>query len=130
MNIAVMTDNPGMSGMISETFSVAAYLQIIDNESGKIITSYIRDKLTDSDLANKIVENDCEAVICGPIEQDAFVIIADEGCVTRYDGRGLRAGVALNRMNEYALTMITDFIGGEGCGSGTGECNHEHENEE
>lgn len=65
-------------------------------------------------LADRIVVEDCEAVISGPIEETPFVRIADEGCATRYDGSGLPALLAVDKMNNYALPLLTDFIVGTG----------------
>lgn len=129
MYIAAMTDGPGLAAPVSRTFAGAAYLLILDADKGQVVTTYPRGAMDDEALARKIVLHDCEAVLCGPIEQVPFVIIADEGCVTRYEAGGLRAGEALARMAAYKLPMITDFIGGTGCGSGKEEnCDHRHEN--
>ena len=49
----------------------------------------------------------------GQLEQAPFVIVADEGCCTRYDGSRLPALLAVDKMNDYALPLITDFIGGK-----------------
>lgn len=118
MKIAAMTESPELGGIVAQDFSSAKYLLILETEPCGIDTAYSREGLSDCDLARKIVAHDCEAVLCGPIEEDPFVILADEGCVTRYQASGLTAGTALREMEAYRLKMIPDFIGGTGCGSG------------
>ncbi len=131
MYIAAMTEGPGADGIVAPVFADAGYLLILDGETGEVTASYARGGMDDCDLAGKIVEHDCEAVLCGPIEEDPFIIIADEGCVTRYQAGGLTAREALRRMNAYQLEMIPDFIGGTGCGSGQeSNCCHSHGDED
>lgn len=129
MFIAAMTDSPGLEGMISQTFAQAKYLLIIEAEGASVCATYARSSVGgDRDLARRIVEHDCEAVLCGPLEEEPFEIIADEGCVTRYLACGLSAAEALKEMEAYRLDMIPDFIGGTGCHSGEeARCCGEHE---
>ena len=63
-----------------------------------------------------------------PSSESPFIILADQGCVTRYLAAGLRAQEAIAKMEAYELDMIPDFIGGTGCHSGEG-C-HEHPHDE
>ena len=126
MLIAAMTDAPGLSGMISKTFAEARYLLILDAGKGNTTTIYPRGEMDDCALARKIVQHDCEAVLCGPIEAAPFAVVADEGCVTRYMAAGRRAGQALADMLAYRLDMIVDCIGGTGCHSGEGDCRGAH----
>ena len=131
MYIAAMTEGPGADGIVAPVFADAGYLLILEGETGEVTASYTRGEMDDCDLARKIVEHDCEAVLCGPIEEAPFIVIADEGCVTRYQASGLTAREALRRMNAYQLEMIPDFIGGTGCGSGREEnCCHGHGEED
>lgn len=123
MKIAAMTEAPGLEGVIAQDFSSAKYLLILETDPCGIDIVYPREGLSDCGLAEKIVAHDCEAVLCGPVEEAPFVILADEGCVTRYLACGLTAGAALREMEAYRLAMIPDFIGGTGCGSGQeGNC--------
>ncbi len=126
MYFAAMTDEPGLSGTISETFAAARYLLILDTDKGTVVTTYPRGGADDCALARRIVQHDCEAVLCGPIEEAPFTIIADEGCVTRYLAAGQRTGAALADALGYRLNMIPDFIGGTGCHSGEGNCEEHH----
>ena len=120
MRTAVITDKDNLEGVIPELFSEGEYLIIYDDEvgEGEIIKTFKRSEATeDGDMffAKKIVESDCEVVICGQIEEGPFVIIADQGQVTRYNGSGKKAGDAIKMMENYELEFITDFIGGMGC---------------
>lgn len=119
MFIAAMTDTAAMDGVISRDFASARCLVIVRHETRQIVQCYFRQELPeDRLLAEKLVEADCEAVLCGPIEKEPFAIIADEGCVTRYQASGLTVNQALERMDRYELEMIVDHIGGTGCHSG------------
>ena len=79
-------------------------------------------------FARKVVEHDCEAVICGPMEKEAFEIVAGAG-VTRYLGSGHTVQHAYSYMNRYKLELIRDYIGGPGpfghSHSGACECGEE-----
>lgn len=126
MYIGIMTDGPDMNGIIPAFFADADYLLIVDADTGAVHAKYARTGMTDSDFSRKLIVHDCEAVLCGPIETEPFLIIADEGCITRYNGVGLSADDALKAMMVDRLPLIVDFIGGSGCNSGHGECRHEH----
>ena len=82
----------------SPRISAAKRLQIYDvpDEGGEstLVCDVARDCLDDEALALRIVEEDCEAVLCGSIEESPFIILADQGCVTRYLAAGLRAPTA------------------------------------
>ena len=123
---------PAQEPVVAEDFSAAKRLQIYDvpDEGGEstLVCDVARDCLDDEALALRIVEEDCEAVLCGSIEESPFIILADQGCVTRYLAAGLRAQEAIAKMEAYELDMIPDFIGGTGCHSGEG-C-HEHPHDE
>lgn len=126
MNIGIMTDKPDMEGFIPDMFSEAKYLIIKDADKEEIIAKYSRAELEDIGFARKLIEHDCEAVICGPIEKEPFEIIAVEGCVTRYYGVGLSAKDALKAMMEDKLPLIVDCINGTGCSSSHTACDKKH----
>lgn len=94
MKVAVML---AQEPVVAEDFSAAKRLQIYDvpDEGGEstLVCDVARDCLDDEALALRIVEEDCEAVLCGSIEESPFIILADQGCVTRY----LAAGCARRR---------------------------------
>lgn len=128
LKIALITDGRDFDSLVSHSFSAGKYVLIVDAESGKLLRSIDRGANTDAQLSKIIVAEDCEAVISGPIEEAPFVILADEGCCTRYNGAGEPALLAVDKMNDYALPLLTDFIGGTGCHPGdASNCQHRHD---
>lgn len=112
-------------GVIAKEFSDAAYVVLIDADAYTVISEFPREDRSEVDLARWVLEEDCEAIITGPLKQEPFEIIAEEGMITRYNGVGLEAMDSVRKMNAYMLELIPDFIGGTGCGSG-GDC-HDHD---
>ena len=127
LKVALITDDAGLDSRISSSFAAGNDLLIVDAESGALLEVIPRGTQSDIQLAQRIVQADCEALISGPIAQAPFVIVADEGCCTRYDGSRLPALLAVDKMNDYALPLITDFIGGTGCHPGEeSRCGQHH----
>lgn len=127
LKIAVTTDGPMLDSTVCPTYAELTYLLIVDAESGKLLRCIERADRSETDMAREIVAEDCEAVITGPIEEAPFVIIADEGCCTRYDGAKLPVLLAVDKMNGYVLPLLTDYIGGTGCHPGDeSNCQHHH----
>ena len=67
------------------TFKESPFLMIIDADKNEIFHIYGKQDPDNLVFAKKVVEHDCEAVICGPIEKEPFEILAGAG-VTRYLG--------------------------------------------
>ena len=130
MKLAAMTTGDSLISIVADTFADAGYLLLLelDETTGehRLLETVPRRGASDTDLARRIVEADCEAVFCGPIEEAPFTIIADEGCVTRYLAALLSVEEAVREMQAYRLEMITDYIGGTGCHSGEGCEHHDH----
>ena len=112
-------------GVVAAMFAEANHAVLIDAENGRILGEISRGGASDGEFARLIVSDDLEAVITGPMNREPFEIIAEEYCITRYDGSGLKSSEAIRLMNEYRLRIIPDYIGGTGCHSG-GEC-HGHD---
>lgn len=111
-------------GVIAELFDETGYVVLIDAENYSVLSEFERGEMSQVELARWVLEEDCEAIITGPLEEAPFEIIAEEGMITRYDGVGLEAMESVRLMNGYRLKLIPDYIGGTGCHSGE-EC-HEH----
>lgn len=140
MKIAVASDTPDYSGVVPPLFSGATHLLLVDMESGDILDIVSRSSLhgskeaQDVSLARQILRWNCEGVLCGPIERAAFLIIADEGQVTRYNAAGMGVYEALSKAAGRELELIRDHIEGAGCrgehkegaGESNCECGHEH----
>ena len=127
MKIAIASDQPGLDGRVPELFAGSPWLLIVNADRGELLHSLSGDG---SEMAREIVRWDCEGVLCGPLEREPFVIIADEGGVTRYRAAGLTVREALARLESRSLELIRDYIGGDGCGghsrSGGSECSGRH----
>ncbi len=61
-----------------------------------------------------MVEHDCEAVISGELESVVFDFIADS-CITRYNGAGYPADIALDLMEKRELKLIRNPKGSDEC---------------
>lgn len=128
IKIAIAMDDKGALGRVADTFSQAGQLLLVESALGTVREVFTRNGYSDEELARKILEWNCECVLCGPIEREPFLIIADEGCVTRYNAAGLGFDNALKAFRGDALELIRDHIDGQGCQStddAPREC-HEH----
>ena len=117
MSIAIAANDMDGEATVPALFADAAFLIIVDEESGEVREWVKRGPGGDTELARAVLDWDCESVVCGPIEREPFDILAIEGCVTRYNGAGLSIQEALERYVDYGLGYITDCIGGSGCES-------------
>jgi len=101
--------------MIPDELIQARYLLIVDVDKMVIVnTIQSQDDKRDVFFAEQTVKWDCEAIICGEIEMEAFGIISGN-CVSRFLGSGYTAIEAVDLMERYKLPIIRDFVGGEGC---------------
>lgn len=112
MNIAVASTRPGPEGRVPDTFSQTPWLLIFNVDTGELLHKEARGEEGDLGLAQAVVKWDCEGVICGPIERDPFLILA-EGCVTRYNAAGMNVESSLQAMEARTLDFIRDHIGGD-----------------
>lgn len=130
MKIAVTSDTEEIDGLVPSTFKDSLFLMIIDADQNQIFKVYGKQDPENLVFAKKVVEHDCEAVICGPIEKAAFEIMAGAG-VTRYLGSGHTVQHAYDYMVKYRLDLIRDYAGGPGAvghsHSGACECGEEEE---
>lgn len=116
MNIAITSDQNHLGGSVPELFEGSPWLLIADADSGALLKA-LEWEGEDAAMrfARAVLDWDCECILCGEIERAPFVVIADEGCVTRYKASGLAARKALRKMLRNELDFITDYIGGTGC---------------
>ena len=113
-------------GVIASRFQDTGYICVIDAENYQLLKEFPRGGMSDEELARWVLEEDCEAIITGLMEQVPFEIVPEEGMITRYNGAGRTALEAIEQMNSYRLKIIPDFEGGTGCHSGEGCHEHEH----
>lgn len=119
LKIAVATADATVYGAIPVLYQDATHLLIMDADTDEVLEIVDGSGKAPAErgiwLANKVVELDCEALLCGGLERGPFAILAEENSVTRYDAADLNVLDAVNWMNNNALDLITDFIGGTGC---------------
>ena len=87
MFIAVTSTTEELDGIVPKTFEESPFLMIIDADKNQIIKIYGKQDEKNMVFAQKVVDHDCEAVICGPIEKEPFELMAGK-MVSRYDGSG------------------------------------------
>ena len=130
MKIAICCETDNADGLVAADFKKAAWLLLVDTEKENIYD--VVKKQDDENLlfAAKIIDENCEAVICGPIEKAPFEIMANEG-VSRFDGSGRKAQRAYIRFRRNQLPLIRDYIGGPGPAGHSHDFScHEHEEDE
>jgi len=116
LKIAIAAKGPEMTDMVADLFENCTHMLICDGDTGNCLEVIERKDKTDAQLAQILADLWVEAVICGPLKQDAFdIIAADEYSITRYNGVGLPAEIALKASLDYKLDVIRDPIDGIGC---------------
>ena len=123
MFIAVTSTTEELDGIVPKTFEESPFLMIIDADKNQVIKIYGKQDEDNMVFARKVLEHDCEALICGKLEKEPFELLAGAG-VTRYDGGGHTVQTAYTYMHRYKLPWIADYIGGPGAfgHSHTGAC--------
>ncbi len=129
MKVAVATDSSNVNALIPGELADAGYLFIVDVEKFEVLKVISSDQKINRDkyFAQQTVQEDCEAIICGEIEKEAFEILA-KACVSRFLGTGITAGESIKLMMGYQLPLLRDYKGGPGCpGERSGDECHEHD---
>ena len=110
MNIAVAADGMSLESQVSDRFALCSYLLIV-NMNDLTVKVINKDELSgtsiEENLARKVLEYNCEAVITGNINQAAFNILAD-AYVTRYFGAGHSVKDALEISEKRLLKLIKE----------------------
>jgi predicted Fe-Mo cluster-binding NifX family protein len=123
MKIGITVDDSGLEGTVSQKFADCKFLMIVTIEDHLVgESSTIRDAKTienklgnpEFNLAQELIDHDCEAVITGELNPVEFDLIAD-ACITRYHGAGYSACIALDQMEKRELCMIRNLEGTNGC---------------
>lgn len=113
MNIAVAAEGNSLDSQVSEKFEKCICLLIV-NMNDLSITVINNEDSSGENLANEILNYDCEGLITGNIEVKAFDILAD-ACVTRFFGVGYSVEKALKLMENRLLKLIRNADGTGGC---------------
>jgi len=119
LKIAAAVSGVTVDCIIPPLFEDATHLLILDADTNALLevmdgggrNSFARSIY----FAEKTVEYDCEAILCGELEAEPFAVLAEENCVTRYLAAANSVLDGIRQMNDYALPLIADFIGGTGC---------------
>lgn len=101
----------------------------MDDLSFEAFENKEQEKGSGMEMARTIKEYDCEAIITGSIQEQAFEFLAGEQ-ITRYKGAGIAAKEALEMMEKLQLELISDYAGnvgkahehGHSCGGGSCGC--------
>lgn len=120
MRIAITAADDNMNSPVFQEFATAPFLLIADDET--MSCTPVRHEVSPGspvNLAKAILEFDCEVVITGRLEEDTFLILADNH-VTRYAAAGMTAAQAVAAMERRELQFIRNP-------EGTDECQTEHE---
>jgi predicted Fe-Mo cluster-binding NifX family protein len=118
MNIAIAVDGDSLESPVAEQFELCRNLLIVNVDTMDVTTLPNADKSLDlagQNLAESVLQYNCEAVITGLIRPTAFELIAG-ACVTRFSGKGFDAAKALELMHSNRLELIRDVNGGQSCG--------------
>lgn len=117
MKIAVTAAGDTLNNLVFHEFSQAPFLLVVNVETMDFTAIPHTPKAgSDQALAQAILEHDCEAVITGKLDEDAFKILAD-AAVTRYSGTGMTAAYALEAMENRELDFIRNPEGTDECAS-------------
>ena len=110
MNIAVAADGESLDSQVSEKFELCLYMLIVDMND-LTVTAIKNDDFSgtssEENLARKVLEYDCEALITGEINQTAYNILTD-AFVTRYFGSGHSVKDALELSEKRLLKFIKE----------------------
>ena len=107
MKIAIAADGSTLEAMIPETFEESLFLLIVETDDGSYETFKNQPAKEGAGLAmvKEIMNHDCEALISGTIEKQAFDKLMTAQ-VTRYLGTNCKAADALHMMDENRLDFI------------------------
>ncbi|MFA5055883.1 MAG: NifB/NifX family molybdenum-iron cluster-binding protein [Dehalococcoidia bacterium] len=107
MKIAIAANGAKMDSLIPDNFEESTFLLIAETDDGSFETFKNPEGQESIGMAmvREILKQDCEAVICGVIEKEAFEELA-AAQITRYMGANRSAADALNLMDTYKLDII------------------------
>ncbi|TWH48124.1 NifB/NifX family molybdenum-iron cluster-binding protein [Sporomusa sp. KB1] len=114
MNIAIGADGQSLNSKVSEQFDSCNYLVIVNMDDSKVVIAIKNEDSSEDELAEKVIQYDCEALITGKLNPTAFNILT-EACVTRYLGLGHSVETALDLMERQLLRYIKNPEGTDEC---------------
>jgi predicted Fe-Mo cluster-binding NifX family protein len=117
MNIALTTAADTLDSPVFGEFAKAPFLLVVNVETMQYTAiPHTPAQGSDVAMARTVIAHNCEAVITGKLNEEAFKVLADEA-VTRYKGTGMTASYALVAMEERELEYIRNADGTDECAS-------------
>ena len=115
MYLAMAMDGHNLASNVSQRFEDCGYLLIVETDDLSVKVIENKAELSAENLAQKIIEADCEGVITGMFDHpEAFDVLAD-ACITRYLGSGHSGMKALDLMKKRELKLIRNIEGTDQC---------------
>ena len=107
MKIAIAANGSTLQNLVPDTFEESAFLLIVETDDGSYEAFKNPEVEGSAGLAmtREILKHDCEALISGSIEKQAFEVLM-KAQVTRYMGANCRAADALRLMDVNQLDFI------------------------
>jgi len=123
MKIGIVTDKNTEDAVVAESLEKGGYLIVVETDTMAAL-AMIPNEGDGDNFPQALIDNNCEAVVTGTIQQKAFDAIA-EAQITRYNGYGLDIGTAAESAHFDILPLTIAFEGGKSCR----EVPHDHEHE-
>ena len=114
MYVAVAADGADLESNVSKEFGNCKYLLMVSLPDFTIEAIEKSKELSGEDLARKIIDYKCEAVITETLTVSEFDILAD-AYITRFFGYGNTVKLALNLMGINMLRLIRNHEGTDTC---------------
>lgn len=122
MYLAMTMDGKTLESTVSRHFEACNYLLVVDTSDLSVNVIENTDDFTQENLAQKVIEFNCEGIITGVISHpEAFDILAD-ACITRFLGSGYSGMEALDLTKKRELKLIRNI-------NGTDKCNGDHDHQ-
>ena len=114
MRISIVTNGRGNGSVVCERYEEGKFLLVYESDTNIIEKVFAANPADPLHFAKKTVDLGCEAIVTGIMQEPEFERVASEG-ITRYNGSGLNALIALRAAVDNTLPLFTDYEGGTGC---------------
>lgn len=115
MRISVAVLERTAQAPVCEHLEDAKYLFIVETDSNEVLKVLsCADGQADLLCAKSTLDENCEAIICGDMDIEAFNLLADH-MITRFYGWGATASQAVRLMLDNRLQLIREARNGGHC---------------
>lgn len=115
MLIAVAVTDRTAKAPVCEHLEDAKYLFIVETDRNEVLKVLSCDEgQADLLCAKSTVDENCEAIICGDMDVEAFDLLADN-MISRFYGWGATASQAVRMMLDNRLQLIREARNGGHC---------------